>query len=273
MADGKKRKIETGINGDSIDKRSKQWGVSSKGRSNYIAPSIEAGDSGIWATCDKGREGKATAELRELLEDYVAKLYEGGSMTREVAGEDDDDDNAADDIEVEISKEVQGIKSGSKKKEALLQPVKVDIQCVLFFQTREPVESVALVQRICEDAFDGSVIRRHRWIKRLTPMVRMGKATEKGLHEVGRAVLDPVFHVEDGPSRKFAIRPTIRNHNVMKRDGIIKQIATAVGPRHTVDLKNYDLLILVDVYRVIAFIRIALPCLVQCADYYVCIAG
>ena len=36
----------------------------------------------------------------------------------------------------------------------------------------------------------------------------------------------------------------------MKRDDVIKQVATAVGPRHSVDLKNYDLLILVDIYRV-----------------------
>lgn len=36
----------------------------------------------------------------------------------------------------------------------------------------------------------------------------------------------------------------------MKRDEVIKQVATAVGDRHTVDLKNYDLLVLVDIYRV-----------------------
>lgn len=36
----------------------------------------------------------------------------------------------------------------------------------------------------------------------------------------------------------------------MKRDDIIKHIATAVGHPHSVDLKNYDLLILVDIYRV-----------------------
>lgn len=52
------------------------------------------------------------------------------------------------------------------------------------------------------------------------------------------------------PSQQFAIRTTIRNHHTMKRDDIIKQVATAVGDRHKVDLKNYDLLILVDIYRV-----------------------
>lgn len=30
---------------------------------------IEPGDQGIWATCVKGKEGKATEELRSLLEE------------------------------------------------------------------------------------------------------------------------------------------------------------------------------------------------------------
>jgi tRNA acetyltransferase TAN1 len=36
----------------------------------------------------------------------------------------------------------------------------------------------------------------------------------------------------------------------MKRDDVIKQVATAVGDKHRVDLKNYDLLILVEIYQV-----------------------
>jgi tRNA acetyltransferase TAN1 len=49
---------------------------------------------------------------------------------------------------------------------------------------------------------------------------------------------------------QFAIRPTLRNHNILSRDSIIKQVASIVGPGHTVDLKNYDLLIIVEVYQV-----------------------
>jgi hypothetical protein len=49
---------------------------------------------------------------------------------------------------------------------------------------------------------------------------------------------------------QFAIRINMRNHSVMKRDDIIKQVAAIVGPDHKVDLTNYDLLILVDLYKV-----------------------
>lgn len=37
---------------------------------------------------------------------------------------------------------------------------------------------------------------------------------------------------------------------MMKRDDVIKQVATVVGDKHRVDLKNYDLLILVEIYQV-----------------------
>ena len=242
MDESKKRKLETS-NGDRAQKKSKQWRTPKKGQSNYVAPSIEPGDSGIWATCEMGKEGKSTAELRDLFEEYAKKLY--GASQEQSDGSDEDVEA---DIEAEIKKEVQGMKSKATKKEALFQAVKMDIQCVLFFKTRPPIEPVSFVHTICKDAAEGTT-QRARFIKRLSPMTMMGKATEDGLAKVASAVLEPVFYgTKDG--LKFAIRPTRRNHNTMKRDDIIKQIARAVGKNHKVDLKGYDRLILVDVYRV-----------------------
>lgn len=40
----------------------------------------------------------------------------------------------------------------------------------------------------------------------------------------------------------------------MNRDEIIKTVARIVGPDHKVDLKNYDLLIIVEVFRVSEFL-------------------
>ena len=49
---------------------------------------------------------------------------------------------------------------------------------------------------------------------------------------------------------QFAIRTSIRNHTVLTRDLVIRQVAEAVGGPHTVDLTKYELLILVDIYKV-----------------------
>ena len=244
MNGSQKRKAEASES-DRAEKKSKQWRVPKKGQSNYVPPSLEPGDSGIWVTCEMGKEGKSTTELRDLFGEYVKKLY--GSPEEHSDGE-DSNESADADIEAEIQKEVQGIKSKVTKREASFLPVKMDIQCVLFFKTRPPIEPVSFVHTICKDAAEGAK-QRARFVKRLTPMTVMGKATEDGLARVADAVLRPVFHA-DKDGLKFAIRPTRRNHNIMKRDDIIKQIARAVGGDHKVDLKGYDRLILIDVYRV-----------------------
>jgi hypothetical protein len=42
----------------------------------------------------------------------------------------------------------------------------------------------------------------------------------------------------------------VRGNKKFNRDTIIKTVADVVGPEHPVDLKNYDLVILVDVVQV-----------------------
>jgi tRNA acetyltransferase TAN1 len=42
----------------------------------------------------------------------------------------------------------------------------------------------------------------------------------------------------------------VRGNSKLNRDIIIKTVADAVGPEHPVNLKNYDLMILVDVAQV-----------------------
>ncbi|KAI9834214.1 MAG: hypothetical protein M1819_003052 [Sarea resinae] len=202
------------------------------------ASSIEPGDAGIWATCSKGKEGKCVGELKDLFDEYVERLYPGQES------EDDGEDEELD-IEAEIKKEVEGMKR--PRKEALFAHVKLDVQCVVFFKTSKPVEPMSFVHAICQDAFSASRRKRGRWVKRLTPMTLMGRATEKGLEEVAEAVLAPHFH--QGEARKFAIRPSLRNHSTLTRDRIIKQVASTVGPGHKVDLKDYEFLILVEVYK------------------------
>jgi hypothetical protein len=76
---------------------------------------------------------------------------------------------------------------------------------VLFFKTQPPVEPVSFIHKICTDAFESANIKKHRWIRRLTPMSQMGKATEKGLDAVSKAVLGPAFHQEGIAPKKVCI--------------------------------------------------------------------
>ncbi|KAK8203896.1 THUMP domain-containing protein [Phyllosticta capitalensis] len=211
--------------------------------------SIEAGDSGIWASCAMGREGKAVAELRDTFDQYCKKLYGvNGDGTTEGSGDASDEEDGGD-IEAEIKKEIEGIRKPTK--EPLFRSVRIETDCIMFFKTRSPIDPVEFVRRICEDAMAASAEQKAagRFVKRLTPMTLMGKATENGLEEVAKQVLAPHFHGPENAGKKFAIRPNVRNHKTMTRDTIIRTVAAAVGQGHSVDLKNYDLLILVDIYK------------------------
>ncbi|KAI9773328.1 MAG: hypothetical protein M1840_007543 [Geoglossum simile] len=256
MTDAKKRKPEGTTSGPhkkardsdpylTVPRRIKrQWqvpkrssgGNSGFGSSHAIGSNcIEPGSSGIWATCDMHKEAKCTGDLIDLFTKQAEEIY--GSHEGEIE---------SGDIEAEIQREISGIQQPKDKK--LFNPIRVDIKCVLFFKTRPPIEPVGFVHRICTNAFSFGG-KQGRWVKRLTPMTLIGKATEKGLDEVAKSVLPPHFHGSDRMGKKFAIRTNIRNHNTLTRDAIIKQVAEMIGPGHKVNLKNYDLLVLVEVFQ------------------------
>ncbi|KAI5277154.1 Nop-domain-containing protein [Aureobasidium subglaciale] len=234
--------------------KQKQWRVPRKVDQFANQKNILPGDQGIWATCDKGREGKCTAELRDLFNEYAQLLYSDELAAEAGAAGSDDEGDGEINIEADIQQELADIRKPQTK--PLFWSIKLDVQCVIFFKTRAPVEPVSFVRRICEDAAKQNAPKRTRFCNRLSPMSLMGKATEDGLEKVAKEVLAPHFHQEPRVPKKFAIRPTIRNHNVMKRMDIIQKVASAVGPGHQVDLKNPDLLIMVEVYTSICGISV-----------------
>ncbi|KAA8897086.1 hypothetical protein FN846DRAFT_265270 [Sphaerosporella brunnea] len=217
-------------------------------KNNYqTLTGIEPGWQGIFATCDKGRESRAVAEMYSILEECAAKLYPEMSKEGSKNAEEEDE---KEDIEAAINKELLETKDKKKKNDRPFASVMMDVLCVTFFRLKQPLEATDIVRALCESAQkpEGGTIRS-KYIHRLTPITRTGKATVEGIREVAMAVLAPHFH-SGQQGIKFAIRPTSRNHNVLSRDVIIRTIASCVGAAHTVDLKNPDLLILVELYKV-----------------------
>ncbi|KAF2129869.1 hypothetical protein P153DRAFT_430965 [Dothidotthia symphoricarpi CBS 119687] len=238
----KKRKAESDERHDGGHKKAKgkkKWDTPRRGAEGRA---IQAGDTGIWATCSMKNEAKTVADLRDLFQEYATKLY-GTGETNEAS----DDSDAGDDIETEIQKELADIRKPTVK--PLFTSIKLPTQCLVFFKTRLPVEPVSFVQRICQDTADGAQPKNCRFVKRLTPMTAIEKATTRGLDAVAKLVLAPHFHGPDNAGKKFAIRPSIRNNKEFTRDGIIKTVAATVGPGHKVDLHGYDHLILVEIYQ------------------------
>jgi len=86
------------------------------------------GDSGIFATCNKGREARCVGELRDLFSEYASQLY------GDAADDDDDNDNdgGATSIENDIQAELAGIQKPVTAQ--LFVPVKLDVQCGKFLK-------------------------------------------------------------------------------------------------------------------------------------------
>ncbi|EFE40759.1 hypothetical protein TRV_04532 [Trichophyton verrucosum HKI 0517] len=196
--------------------------INSKGK-------LASGDSGIFVSCDRGREGKCSAEILDLLSQEVPEA----AADQKDDGTGDENENEDVDIEEQIKREVEQMQP--KRSKAPFQLINLDVPC-------------HIVHRLCIDARAHPEQKRSRWVKRLTPITSMKKILGGGLEELARDVLRPHFH-SGGPPRKYAIRPTIRNNTDCQRDSVIKLIASIVGGEHSVDLKNYDLLILVDVIQ------------------------
>lgn len=124
------------------------------------------------------------------LEQYAEHLYGITSSSAEPAtGQDVEED-----IESSIQREIDSM-AREKALAKLFTPVYLDLQCVLFFKTKLPIIPVDFVQRICKDASNHVAKTKVRFVNRLTPMMMMAKATEKGLEDMAKIVLREHFQL------------------------------------------------------------------------------
>ncbi|EEH44426.2 uncharacterized protein PADG_00715 [Paracoccidioides brasiliensis Pb18] len=247
--------------GGNLSKRSKKsnlWFNKSNTRQWSCRRVIEKGDAGIFVTSSRGKEAKCVSEMIDLLYQDLEKNKHSGKSTRDGAASASEDANnkpeekeehEEDDIEAQIRKEVDDMKPDKSKKDSSpFQTVKLDIPCLSFIKIDKSLDPVQIAHRLCTDAQANPDTKRSRWIQRITPISRTEKVLGGGLEQLSREVLKPHFH-SGGPPKKYAIRPSIRNNTEWNRDIVIPLVAKIVGPGHSVDLKNYDALILVDIVQ------------------------
>jgi hypothetical protein len=117
-----------------------------------------------------------------------------GIKDKDDAGSDDED---VDDIEAAVKKEAAALKTKGTKDavDEYFTPLKMNVDCLVFFKTRHPIQPIEFVKRICSDA-QGSKEPgqfRCRYVNRLTPITHIGKANKTGVLEVAKRVLAPHF--------------------------------------------------------------------------------
>lgn len=240
-------------------------GNASKSKKFKASGIVDPNTSGIYATCARGRELGCRKELMNLLTEKIETLYPDWQQTLEAEkaesekaeSEELDKGDAAPkkelSVEDEIQKELAEMKTAAKSKQAahpLLHPIELGCECIVFIKVRKPALPTELVHALCEEALL-SKQKKLRFIQKLSPVTYSVSASTEELEKMASRVLKPVFHGENQKPVKFAIQVTRRNFNAIEKEDIIKLVAATVGREHghTVDLKEYDKLIMVECFK------------------------
>lgn len=242
-----KRKTESGGN------RNKKYKVS-----GFIDPNT----CGVYATCNRGREQGCRKELMNLFSEKLDLWYPGWEDKVEDDQEEqkeeevnkDEDKKVQLSVEDKIKQELAELNGPNPKEKksshAVLQPIDLGCECLVFIKTKKPVEPAELVHKLCEESA-ASRAKNTRFTQKLTPITFSVSASMSELIKLAEKVLKPHFHAEDQKPVTFAIQVTRRNFNTLEKDEIIKTIANCVGRDHghKVDLKKYEKLIMVECYK------------------------
>jgi tRNA acetyltransferase TAN1 len=131
------------------------------------------------------------------------------SRTDDAVGE---EQGSVGDIESSITNELESIRqNNTNKRPQFFTPIKLNVDCLIFVKTRDPIDPVGFVHRICQDAKLCGDPRKmkSRYVNRLTPVSLIGEASEHGVVEVAKRVLAPYFDLsgktaESEPAREEA---------------------------------------------------------------------
>lgn len=221
---------------------------------------IDPNTSGIYATCPRRKENSCRQELMNLFSEKIPEYFDltktNNNDEEEKEGDDDKDDDKKElSIEDKIKLELEEIKESKESKKDFLQPIELDVECLIFIKTKKPIDPEILIQNICKECYETG-IKNTRYTQKLMPIkntcTTTGDEPLENIKSLAKKVLAPHFHNDkDQKSIKFAIQVSKRNFNQVKSDEIIKTIAETIGHDHghIVDLKNYDKLIIVECYK------------------------
>ncbi|KAG9102463.1 hypothetical protein FRC06_001997, partial [Ceratobasidium sp. 370] len=213
-------------------------------------PSRRAIDGpGIWAMVVKGKEKQAAGELYNIVETISDQLWPR-SPTAEVDGTDVPEPSDEDeDIEKQLAKELSDINKPRSKASAerRIASCPTDTTCVIYVSTNPPIDPVRVtlhhMEQVSQTGISGT-----RALVRLIPASGVCAANMAAITALANDLFASVF---GGDPRKYKIELRIRNHAVLAKEEVIKEIAKCVpaDKGHTVSLTSQDTTILVEVFK------------------------
>ncbi|XP_030002888.1 THUMP domain-containing protein 1 [Sphaeramia orbicularis] len=215
---------------------------------------LEVGMEGILITCNMN-ERKCTAEAFNLLSEYADKLYGPEKLQGNNSSSSDEEDAEEEDIDAALKKEVEQLQSSGAKHAKRFQALESGANNVIFIRTQN-LESDKLVHHILSDLHTTKK-KKSRVILRMLPVTGTCKAFQDDMVKYLTTFLEPWFKAPNCGTYQIAFKA--RNSSHIKRDDIIKAVASLVGklnPKNKVDLTNPELTIIVEVIKAVCCLSV-----------------
>ncbi|KAG8744143.1 hypothetical protein FRC10_010712 [Ceratobasidium sp. 414] len=236
-------------------------------KSHLGIPSRRAIDRpGIWAMVVKGKEKQAAGELYNIVETISGQLWPK-SPAAKVGGMDDasEPSDEDEDIEKQLAKELASINKPRSKVSVegridqqvvprILPVVRIIPVNLIYVSTKPPIDPVRVTLHHMEQVFQTGVSGTRALI-RLIPASGICAANMSAITTLANELFASAF---GGDPKKYKVELRIRNHAVLAKEEVIKEIAKCVpaDKGHTVSLTNQDTTILVEVFKGVCTIAV-----------------
>jgi tRNA acetyltransferase TAN1 len=199
---------------------------------------LQPGLKGYLVTCNF-REVECVRESYNLLNEYIDRLNVLSSQADQ-----SQEDNAVDDLEAELRKEVQELRNSPKR----LKQADTKCKNIIFIQSTDPTDPVQVVNAIFED-IEATKKQKARYALRLIPVSATCKAT---CESVEKCVEDMLNSRSDLPDEEvnYKIECKVRNNNDLSRMALIDEAAKLLKvkrPKWRVNFKDADVTLNIDV--------------------------
>ncbi|XP_067296570.1 THUMP domain-containing protein 1 [Pseudorasbora parva] len=211
---------------------------------------LEVGAQGVLITCNMN-ERKCTSEAFSLLNEYADALYGPEQHTDSLS----EDEEADEDAEAALKKEVSQIQSSMKTHQQRFSVVDSGANNVVFIRTHG-VDPEELVHHILSDLHE-SKKRKSRVILRMLPVSGTCRAFAEDMEKFLSEYLQRWFKAPLRATYQICFKA--RNSSHSKRDDVIKAVAGLVAkmnPLNKVDLTNPELSIIIEIIKSVCCVSV-----------------
>jgi tRNA acetyltransferase TAN1 len=177
---------------------------------------------GFLVSCRRGKERQAKTELLSLVEEYIHVDYKDDGLS----------------VEDRIKNEMAMLK---KKKFSCFT---IGSDCLVYLKFNIETDPVVLLDEIMADLIKTGK-KKTMYVSRILPFQSTCVANAESI----KNMLPKILANLGTTPVKFAIIPKSTNNTHITREYLIKIVAELVDPMHTVDLKNPDVVILINVLK------------------------